>query len=154
MPPAGDTMGDAVRLDVGPVAPASAVAWMAWADEAFESLSSRPASGSVPSSSVFVDAASYLQRWMPSTGLQRALRWQANVDPDELEYLVHAFFNLDTQLSDKVGAGVVPDVPEEGRIFYLVLVRAILHALETDSPGRAAFVSQLRSSWPVAADAT
>ena len=147
-------MGVGVRLDVGPVAPAGAVAWMEWADEALEGLSSQPASGLSPSSSVFVDAASYLQRWMPCTGsLPRTLRWQADVDPDELEYLVHAFFNLDTQLSQEVGAGV-PDAPQEGRTFYLVLVRALLHALETQSPGRAAFVAQLRSSWPVAAEAS
>lgn len=142
-----------MRLDVGPVAPAGAVAWMEWAEGALEGLSSRPASGPSPSSSVFVDAASYLQRWTPCTGsLARTLRWQADVDPDELEYLLHAFFHLDTQLSEEGGAGV-PDAPQEGRTFYLVLVRAILHALETESPGRAAFVAQLRSSWPVAAEA-
>lgn len=146
-------MGDGVKLDLGPVAPASAVAWMEWAGEALEGLSRRGASGASPFSPVFVDAASYLQRLMPSTGsLPRTLRWQADVDPDELEYLVHAFFNLDTQLSNEVGAGV-PDAPKESRIFYLVLVRALLHALETQSPGRAAFVAQLRSSWPIAAEA-
>jgi len=126
---------------------------MEWADEALEGLSARPVPGPCPSSSVFVDAASYLQRWMPCNGsLPRTLRWQADVDPDELEYLVHAFFKLDTQLSKEVAAGV-PDAPEEGRTFYLVLVRAMLHALETQSGGRAAFVAQLRSSWPVAAEA-
>ena len=137
---------------MGPVPPASAVAWMKWADEALAGLSSRPVPGR--SASVFVDAASYLRRWMPCTdSLPRTLRWQADVDPDELEYLVHAFFHLDTQLPKKVGTGV-PDAPQEGRTFYLVLVRAILHALETQSPGRAAFVAQLRSSWPVAAEAS
>lgn len=137
---------------MGPVSPAGAVAWMEWADEALEGLSRRPASRPFPSSSVFVDAASYLQRWMPCNGsLPRTMRWQADVDPDELEYLLHAFFNLDTQLSKEVGAGV-PDAPQEGRTFYLVLVGALLHALETQSAGRAAFVAQLRSSWPVAAE--
>ena len=146
-------MGDGVRLDVGPVAPASAVAWMEWADEALERLSSRGASGASPSLSVFVDVASYLQRWMPWTGgLPRTLRWQADVDPDELEYLVHALFNLDRQLSSEVGAGV-PNAPKESRTFYLMLVRALLHAIESQSPGRAAFVDQLRSSWPIAAEA-
>ena len=139
---------------MGPVAPASAVAWMEWADDALEGLSARPASGPSPSPAVFVDAASYLQRWMPCTGsLPKTLRWQADVDPDELEYLVHAFFKLDTQLSNQVGAGV-PHAPRESRTFYVVLVRALLHALETQSPARAAFVAQLRSCWPVAAEAT
>ena len=39
------------------------------------------------------------------------------------------------------------------RTFYLMLVRALLHALESQSAGRAAFVTQLRSSWPIAAEA-
>ena len=147
-------MDDGVRLDVGPVEPASAIAFLAWADEALEGLSARQASGPSPSPSVFVDAASYLQRWMPCTGsLPKTVRWHADVDPDELEYLVHAFFKLDTHLSKQVEAQV-PDAPQESRIFYVVLVRALLHALETQSPARAAFVAQLRSCWPVAAEAT
>lgn len=139
---------------MGPVEPASAIAFLAWADEALEGLSARQASGPSPSPSVFVDAASYLQRWMPCTGsLPKTVRWHADVDPDELEYLVHAFFKLDTHLSKQVEAQV-PDAPQESRIFYVVLVRALLHALETQSPARAAFVAQLRSCWPVAAEAT
>lgn len=147
-------MDDGVRLDVGPVAPASAVAFLEWADEALEGLSARPALAPSPCPSVFVDAASYLQRWMPCTGsLPTTLRWQADVDVDELEYLVHAFFKLDTELSKQVGVRV-PEAPQESRTFYIVLVRALLHALETQSPARANFVAQLRSCWPVAAEAT
>lgn len=42
---------------------------------------------------------------------------------------------------------------DEGRVFYVVLVRALLHAVEAESPDRAAFVEQLRSSWPSAVEA-
>jgi hypothetical protein len=126
---------------------------MEWAGEALGGLSSRPASWIPPSPVVFVDAVSYVQRWMPCTdSLPETIRWQAEVDPDELEYLVHAFFSLDTQLPEEVRRGV-PEAPDESRTFYLVLVRALLHALETQSPSRAAFVAQLRSSWPIADEA-
>jgi hypothetical protein len=43
----------------------------------------------------------------------------------------------------------VPFIPE-GQ-FYLVLVRDLLHALEMEGTGRAAFVDQLRWGWPSAA---
>lgn len=143
-----------MRLDVGPVAPASAVAWMTWADRALTGLNVQPASRTSPSSTgVLVDVGSYLRRWMPCTGsLPESLQRHAEVDPDEVEYLVHAFFNLDTQLSDEVRRKISV-VPSEGRTFYLVLVGALLHALETQSPSRAAFVTQLRSSWPIAVEA-
>ena len=73
---------------------------------------------------------------------------------DELEHLVHAFFTLDAQLSHEVHGKRSPPPTDRGRNFYLVLVRALLHALEMDSPCRAAFADQLRSSWPIALAAT
>ena len=140
-----------MKLDVGPVAPASAVVWMKWVDVVCADLDSAPPSPTSPSTAGFVEAVSCLERWMPRTGgLRGTVRWQPDVDPDELEYLAHAFFKLDTQLSDEVAS----PAPPEGRAFYLVLVRALLHALETESPSRAAFVDQLRSSWPTAAEAS
>ena len=143
-----------MRLDVGPVAPASAVAWMTWADKAFTGLNAQPPSWMSPrSTGVSVDVGSYLRRWMPCTGdLPESVRWQAEVDPDEIEYLVHALFSLDTRLSDEARREI-SGAPSEGCNFYLVLVAALLHALETQSPSRAAFVTQLRSSWPIAVEA-
>jgi len=127
---------------------------MTWADEAFTGHNAQPLSRMSPSSTgVLADVGSYLRRWMPCTGdLPESVRWQAEVDPDEIEYLVHAFFSLDTQVSDEVRREISA-APSEGRTFYLVLVEALLHALETQSPSRAAFAGQLRSSWPMAVEA-
>lgn len=144
-----------MRLYVGPVAPASAVAWIEWAHEAFGGLHSERAPRVAPCADVSVDAIdNFLDQWKPRTRIiDDAFRWEADVDPDELEYLVHAFFNLDARLLAEVDQGARPGAPDEGRVFYLVLVRALLHALETESPGRAAFVDQLRWSWPSAVEA-
>ncbi len=142
-------------VDVGPVAPASAVAWMAWADATFGELRKRHPGSTVSLIGGLDDIEHYFRHWLPRTCiLNEAFRWHAEVDPDELEYLFHALFNLDARLVAEVHRGERQDVPDEGRMFYLVLVRALLHALETESPGRAAFVDQLRSSWPVAAEAS
>lgn len=141
-----------MRLDVGPVAPASAVAWIDWADEVFAELRNEPPTRVSLPAAVFEDLGGYLEQWMPRTrSVDKPFRWRAEIDPDKLEYLVHALFNLDTRLLAEARRGERPSCPEEGRLFYLVLVRALLHALEAESPARAAFVDQLRSSWPSAA---
>ncbi|MGI8631277.1 MAG: hypothetical protein ACR2NA_01850 [Solirubrobacterales bacterium] len=143
-----------MRLDVGPVAPACAIAWLGWADEVYDDLGNRPTSTLLAPTGLSVDVVSYLHRWTSHAGgVGKIYRWQAEVEPDELEYLVHAFCSLDAQMSAEGVAGEQPPVPEEGRAFYLVLVGALLHALETESRSRAAFVDQLRSCWPSAAEA-
>ena len=80
-------------------------------------------------------------------------RWHAEVDLDQLEYLVHGLLRLDAQLAVEVEGGEQPPAPDEGREFYLVLMRDLLHALEMEGRGRAAFVDQLRCCWPSAAEA-
>ena len=138
-----------MRLDVGPVAPASAVAWIDWADEVFGELRNEPPTRASLPAAVLDEIGGYLEQWMPRT-VDEPFRWHAEIDPDKLEYLVHALFSLDTRLFSGARRGDRPGFPEEGRLFYLVLVRALLHALEEESPARAAFVDQLRSSWPSA----
>lgn len=125
---------------------------MDWAGEALGELRNE-APLSLPAA-VFDDIRGYLEQWMPrARTVDKPFRWQAEIDPDELEYLVHALFNLDAHLSAAAQRGERPSASDEGRTFHLVLVRALLRALETEGPGRAAFVDQLRSSWPSAAAA-
>lgn len=134
---------------MGPVAPAAATAWIEWADV------SPPVGegdrGSNGAGGVIDDVNRYLEQCTPLPGTVDACRWHMEIHPDELEHLVLAFYHLDVQLSDEVRRGQRSDPPPEGRHFHLVLVRDLLHALDVDSPGRAAFADQLRSSWPAAA---
>ena len=140
-----------MRLDVGPVEPASAAAWIQWADETLAALRQRSGTGaaSLPAE-VLDELRRYVEQWKPKArSMHRNFRWHGEIEPDELEHLVHAFFTLDAQLSHEL-QGERSAAPDRGRDFYLVLVRALLHALEMDSPSRAAFADQLRSSWPIA----
>ncbi len=154
-PPAGRaTVSSTNSLDVGPVAPASAVAWIEWADETFRALREEPPSCAALSADAMDGIEAYFDQWM-ARGRTRdeAFRWRAEISPDELEYLLHGLFSLDVGLSaDAQGRQRQPE-GEEARPFHLVLVRALLHALESESPGRAAFVDQLCSAWPSAAKA-
>ena len=144
-----------MKVEVGPVDPGSAAAWIQWADEALGRLRPQSSTGMSLSPEVVDDLRHYLDHWKSKTrSRQDSFRWHGELDPDELEYLVHIFCRLDAQLSDEAQQGRPSAAPDEGRGFYVVLVRALLHALEMDSPSRAAFVDQLRSSWPIAAEAS
>ena len=138
---------------MGPVAPASAIAWLEWAQELYGEFRADPTSEATPSADELDDVGRYLEQWMARTRAIETFRWQADIDPDRLEFLAHALFNVDARLGAEVERGERLEAPEEGRSFYIVLVRALLHALETESPSRAAFVDQLRWSWPTAAEA-
>lgn len=146
-------MTSTVELDVGPVAPASALAWMEWAEQTFAELRRGPASRIRFSAEALDGIECYFRQWMPLAHiLDEAFRWHTEIDPDELEYLVCALFSLDALLSGDAQRGQRRPAYDEGRLFFLVLVRALLHALETESPSRAAFADQLRGAWPSAAE--
>ena len=137
---------------MGPVAGTSAVAWMTWADELCGELRADPSRESSWPPLLF-DAGGYLEQWKrPDLSAGGTFRWHADVDPDELEYLIHGLLRLDAQLAVEEDPGQSP-APEEGREFYLVLVRDLLYALEMEGTGRAEFVDQLRCGWPIAAEA-
>ena len=139
---------------MGPVAPASADAWIGWAQELLRTLHQEPRATGILPPEVLDEVASYVDEWAATCrrGADR-FHWQVDVRPEQLEYLTNALYNLDTKLADVAGWFPNRTMPAEGRAFHLILVQALLFALAQDSPGRAAFAEQLRESWPVAADA-
>ena len=134
---------------MGPAARASAVAWITWADDVCRDLRDDPFA-----CPLLLGSGGYLAQWKcPDHSAGGTFRWHADVDPDELEYLIHGLLRLDAQVAVEVEDGGQFPAPDEGREFYLVLVRDLLYALEMEGIGRAAFVDQLRCCWPSAAEA-
>ena len=133
-----------MRLHVGPVARSSALRWVEWAEAVLAELDAGPGA----------DFDGYLQDWrrMACDG-SADFQWQAEVDPDALVYFTNALYNLDRRLSGEVERGERDPGPAEAQAFNLVLVRALLDTLAYESPCRASFAEQLRSSWPSAAEA-
>ena len=140
-----------MKLCVGPVPPTSAEAWTGWARAVIGDLRRQPAL-KLPGE-VLDDLASYVESWAGANRCGDEFRWQVDVTPEELEYLTNALYNLDLRLADEACEAPERAAPAEARAFHLMLVQALLFALAQDSPSRAAFVEQLRPSWPVAADA-
>ncbi len=135
-----------VRVCVGPVAPTSAEAWIGWAQEMIGALRRQPETAVKLPAEVLDDVAAYIESWAGANRPGGVFKWQVDVDPDELEYLTNALYNLDLRLADEAA-------PAEARAFHVVLVQALLFALGEESPSRAAFVEQLRPSWSVAVEA-
>ena len=144
-------MGAAVMVCVGPVAPTSAAAWTRWAREMIRLLR-RESVVKLPVQ-VLDDVAAYVESWSEANRCGDMFQWRVDVDPDELEYLTNALYNLDRTVADDASSLPERGAPAEARAFHIMLVQALLFALAQESPSRAAFVEQLRPSWPVAVEA-
>ena len=142
-----------MKVSVGPVAPTSAEAWIRWAGEMIADLRGQSESAVKLPAHVLDDVAAYVECWAGQSRAGDVFQWQVDVDPDELEYLTNALYNLDVRLADEARRAPERTAPAEARAFHQMLVQALLFALAQVGPSRAAFVDQLRPSWPVAAEA-
>lgn len=142
-----------MKVCVGPVPPTSAEAWTRWAREMIADLQGQPESLIKLPTHVLDDVAAYVECWADQSRCSDDVRWHIDVEPDELEYLTNALYNLDVRLADEARRAPERAAPAEARAFHHMLVQSLLFALAQDGPSRAAFVDQLRPSWPVAAEA-
>jgi hypothetical protein len=139
-----------VKVNVGPVEPACAHAWIGWVQEMLGVLRREAVATLTLTDQVLDDVGAYVDRWCGAAHLDAdAFRWHADVHPDELEYLTNCLYNLDRRLADQTRMCSARREPIEGRSFHVVLVDALLFALAHAGPSQAAFAEQLRSSWPV-----
>ena len=138
---------------MGPVAPTSAAAWTCWARETIAELRGHAGTPAALPADVLDDVSLYVESWAGANCGGDIFHWQVDVDPDELEYLTNALYNLDLRLADEARRAPELAAPSEARAFHLMLVQALLFALAQVGPSRAAFVEQLRPSWPVAVEA-
>ena len=134
------------------MSPTGAEAWIQWARTTIRELRAQPGSTTL-ADQVLDDLAVYLDAWAGVDCAGDISRWQVDVYVDELEYLTNALYNLDLHLADQARQAPHRAAPAEARAFHLMLVQALLFALAQESPSRAAFVEQLRPSWPEAVQA-
>ncbi|MGH9226487.1 MAG: hypothetical protein ACRD2W_22465, partial [Acidimicrobiales bacterium] len=106
---------------VGPVAPASARAWIGWAREMLGALRREPAATGTLPAHVLHDVDCYVDSWAGAAyNGGDAFRWQVDVDPAELEYLTNSLYNLDMRLADQARRDPGRAEPDEGRVFHAV----------------------------------
>jgi hypothetical protein len=143
-----------MRLYVGPVAPDSVLVWAEWAHTVLEDLRHDSRAGTCLSARVLDDIEAYVAEWERTGGRSDGtFLWQSEVHPDDLEYLTNALYNLDLRVATDGDASTSVALPPAGRVFHLVLVRALLSTLAVVSPTHAAFADQMQASWPTAVEA-
>ena len=135
---------------MGPVAPASARAWIGWAQAMVGALRRDPAETLTMPAHVLDNVEAYFASWSRAAANGDDFRWQIDVLPEELEYLTNSLCNLDVRMADQARRHPARAEPDEGRLFHAVLVEALLYALDQGGPSHAAFAEDLRPRWPTA----
>lgn len=130
-----------MRVEVGPLPSASALAWIRYANDVLVERAGHELGPDV------VDGfRRYLDDWRAVAEASPEFHWVATIPTDLGEYLIHAFYRLARQLSEERGSS--PSAPPESAAFYILLVQALLDALADEGGSGSEFADHLRSFWP------
>jgi hypothetical protein len=135
-----------VLVEVGPLPASSALAWLKYARGVLGEL--RTGVPVAVPADVLDAFEGYVGQWERAAHAGPRFRWQGEADPEVVEYLLHAWFNVANALARRAVERGMTMTPPEGQEFYDGLVRALLDALAGAGRGGTAFAEQLRSDWP------
>ena len=135
-----------MHVEVGPFPSASAQAWLKYARGVLDEVKAGN-TGTIPADVVTASEA-YLDQWDRAAAAGPSFRWSGDADPEVVEYLLHAWFNLASILDRRAQERGVRTSPPEGEVFYNGLVEALLDALAAEGRAGSAFAEQLRTDWP------
>ena len=135
-----------MHVEVGPFPSASAQAWLKYARGVLDEVRT----GGAPAipADVLTAFEAYLDQWDAAAASGQSFRWSGEADPEVVEYLLHAWFNLASTLARRAHERGVRTSPPEGEVFYNGLVEALLDALADEGGAGSAFAEQLRTDWP------
>ena len=131
-----------MHVHVGPVPNESAQAWLAYARKLVGDYSRQ-----LPIQ-VAASFSGYLEAWADEAADGDVFVWEGEAEPEEVEYLLHAWFKLARAVVEQRELTGEPVAPPEGHLFYTTLVNALLNALRTESRATAEFVDHLAPFWP------
>jgi hypothetical protein len=139
-----------VQVDIGPVAAASATAWIDYARAVLEGYGfddKAPVDNQI-GFEVVKSFRNYLDQWAQVAKRGGEFKWTAEIDLEEVEYLVHAFYRVASLATSAAEARGKRLMPPEGEAFYESLVHGLLDALESAGTPAAEFAEELRQFWP------
>lgn len=133
---------------VGPVRSASALAWVPWARRVLD--------GEVPDAddlpgldeAAETEMRALLDEWQALARRGPELTWEAELAPERVEFLVHAFHRVAEALAKAAERRGRAVAPSEGDAFYTALVSGVLVALAHEDASTSELSDMLRSSWP------
>jgi hypothetical protein len=132
-----------MQVEIGPLPAESARVWLAYAKGVV--------GGAVKQLPIQVAASfsGYLEEWSEAAAAGEVFRWEGKAEPEEVEYLLHAWFNLAHAIvSAREESGGESVAPEEGQLFYRALVHALLNALRAENRSTAELADHLAPFWP------
>lgn len=127
-----------MRVLVGPLPNDTAVAWLAYARDVVNAVARQ-----LPIQ-VAAGFSGYLEEWSDAAHGE-VFRWEGEAEPEEVEYLLHAFFKLAQTVAEQQ---VPMPMPAEGQLFYTTLVNALLNALRAENRAASEFAEHLAPFWP------
>jgi hypothetical protein len=138
-----------MHVDIGPVAPASARAWIAYATDMLTLLRTVPEPTLSPKE---LDAfEGLLAEWRPIAERDNGVfRWSSTESPERVQYLINALYVAGTVIEREAAAGRAHLRPAAADEFHIRLVRGVLDALEQESEADAHFARQMRDLWTIA----
>jgi hypothetical protein len=138
-----------MHVEVGPVGAASADAWIAYARTLIAGgrIQGRRVDAGIPND-IGQSFAVYLDRWQTIADKGGDFKWVDEVDPEEAEYLVHAFYRAAQRVTDVAQARGKATMPEDAAPFYACLVAGLLDALAAEGKSTTSFAEELRGFWP------
>ena len=91
----------------------------------------------------------YLEEWSDAAASGDVFLWEGKAEPEEVEYLLHAWFKLAQAVAEQRQQDPsVASPPPEGHVFYTTLVTTLLNALRAESRTTAEFAEHLAPFWP------
>jgi hypothetical protein len=138
-----------VQVDIGPVEAASAAAFIDYARAVLEGygLEEEPIDDQI-GVEVAKRFRGYLDEWARVASRGGEFKWTAEIDLEQVEYLVHAFYRVARRATDAAHVRGHRLMPIEADAFYESLVQGLLHALEAAGTPAAEFAEELRQFWP------
>src|SRR5262245_27843841 len=139
-----------VQVDIGPVSSASATAWIDYARAVLEGYGfdrEQPVDDHL-GIEIVTSFRRYLDQWARIAKRGGEFRWTAEIDLEEVEYMVHAFYRVATLATAAAEARGKRLMPPEGSAFYESLIHGLLDALESVGAPAADFAAELRQFWP------
>ena len=137
-----------VRIQVGPVSRASALAWLDYAEGMVDVL--RQVDSPVLSDEALDGFADLLDRWVETAKHEGPFIWISDESPELAEYLIRALYEAGLEVEALHEQGKADLRPTEADEFHVAMVNQIITSLGQEGEGYAQFADMLRSEWGIA----
>lgn len=141
--------GPGMRVQVGPIASAGAILWIAYARTVLAELVTHRGRSDVDIDLAVIERFELiLDEWEIVAGRHHAFEWAADIDPDDAIELAGTWFDLAQRLALEADVRGFPLSPPEGEAFYQSMVAGVLDALIETSESDPELAAKMRRLWP------